>query len=452
MTIQEIIRKLVEETDRVLSLQKPWTEGELPNFTTIKDKGTVYFSDASWRLLKQLSVQLFENRNGAEISLDTGSYFKCVRQAFCRCYLDGHMRDADELSKSNVKALRANIDDEISGLTTELTHHLPVNLVFKAGFESFKIGPIVFLTIPDWIDSVEFHPRVANYYSKYPEENKRWKELVLDAYSGDIDGNSLNGVAREIFPAVSGCSAVARLEIKGCESRFSLNVARLAVKSALDGISLYLGDPSHFSQQTLNTERSLAPREITLFETNGNLWMPGSSLNKRPKIIEPSLVSELENAEVIHKIIRSLIDPSSDKTPELSRRWATALDWLGEGCRESSDHVAVAKLATSLDVLSSGGKFAGILDMVSHILELDPQDIVTSHASGWTLHRLVKEIYDSGRSQILHGSRYDRLEPMNELRGLAVSVAMRVIFIAGNRLVNYRGPDNYDAFRSMTDR
>lgn len=101
--------------------------------------------------------------------------------------------------------------------------------------------------------------------------------------------------------------------------------------------------------------------------------------------------------------------------------------------------MAVAKLGTYLDVPSSGGKFAGVLGMVSHILELDPQEIVTSHAPGWTRHRLVEKIYDSGRSQILLGSRYDRLGPMIELRGLAVSVAMRVLFTAGNRLINYQG-------------
>jgi hypothetical protein len=66
-----------------------------------------------------------------------------------------------------------------------------------------------------------------------------------------------------------------------------------------------------------------------------------------------------------------------------------------------------------------------------------------------TLKQLVKDIYDHGRSQILHGTHYDRLESFAAERQYAAYLARIVLIECAVRLQRYGGPDEDKAFRTM---
>ena len=66
------------------------------------------------------------------------------------------------------------------------------------------------------------------------------------------------------------------------------------------------------------------------------------------------------------------------------------------------------------------------------------------------LGQVVSDVYDSGRSQILHGTHYQRLKRFEELRELALLVVPQALVEAAMRLGAYTGPDtDSTAFRKM---
>lgn len=67
-----------------------------------------------------------------------------------------------------------------------------------------------------------------------------------------------------------------------------------------------------------------------------------------------------------------------------------------------------------------------------------------------TLAKVIKGIYDQGRSRILHGNHHDRLKPFVKERAQAEQIANAVLLEAALRLSVYRGEDDDDdAFRTM---
>jgi hypothetical protein len=235
---------------------------------------------------------------------------------------------------------------------------------------------------------------------------------------------------------------------------FSRKLARLVVKTALDATSLGFGAPECFHQQALHDERLPPVGSNSLVETNGFLWFPGSSLGKRiPTLdlqrVKQGLADMTPMLQAFGAVLEGLAEPSTHKHPKLASRWATALDWFGEGSRESSDAIAIAKLGTCLDVLSCGGKNAGIRDMAVHLTGVSAKTQVVNGGRPRTLEQLVKDIYDDGRSKILHGTYHDRLESFATARQQAAYLARALLIESAVRLQKYSGSDDDRAFKTI---
>ncbi|MBT2949600.1 hypothetical protein PO25_17095 [Vibrio anguillarum] len=250
------------------------------------------------------------------------------------------------------------------------------------------------------------------------------------------------------------CPAIVKVTVEGFEKDYSSKLARIISKSALDALSLLLGGRSLFLQQALFEERLGPIRTHRLVETNGNLWLPGSGLSDRVTHfsrdrIEGALTDIAPFIPALAAVMTGLLSPNKHPHPKLVMRWATALDWFGESCREASDAVAIAKLGTSLDVLSNGGKFIGIANMVSSLLETEGDTLVIKGDKPQTLNQLMKQIYDDGRSKVLHGTYYDRLETLQVERQHAYEITRHALIAAVMSLFEYKGTDCDKAFRNM---
>ena len=126
----------------------------------------------------------------------------------------------------------------------------------------------------------------------------------------------------------------------------------------------------------------------------------------------------------------------------LSSRWATALDWYAEGMREQNDAIALAKIATALDVLSNGGRYKGILSLLKKLFNKESNDVVLhSCFKPITLEEFVKNIYDYGRSKILHGTNHERLNSFENERKQATEITRLALFKCLCLFGNYSGDD-----------
>jgi hypothetical protein len=183
------------------------------------------------------------------------------------------------------------------------------------------------------------------------------------------------------------------------------------------------------------------------------LWSPGYRLTDRFNHIDPRKIAEVLDAQptelsTLKQIVAALVEPSTHSHPKLAARWATALDWFAEGCRESSDALAVTKLASALDVLACGGKDAGIRDMLVHLTGKAASEVVVPRR-GLTLATVVSRVYNDGRSKLLHGTHFDRLEKFSTERLHAENLGEVALTELLRRLPHYTGPDIDKAFRTI---
>ncbi|WP_116137336.1 hypothetical protein [Trinickia diaoshuihuensis] len=456
MSLASELKSLVDELDRVHSGASPWSEEVgIPEFVTAENGLQRYFTRKAKTALWQLSTILHENRPPSSLKIELDEYEKIVRQAVADMHAADEFSGFDEVDESNlIPRLKILVEERLASITPEYTHYFPAWTIGVERSSPFTIGPVTIFNRFDWIDSVDFPQRGKEQYLNQPEANSRWREILKEALQKPRDDTPLEGLANTVYSAISECPALVKVTVCGYEKSFSRKLAKLTAKTALDAISLGFGVPESFQQQALHEERLPPIGTNSLVETKGFLWLPGSSLGKRIPSLPPSRVKQalIDLASILPafgEILDGLLTPSNHKHPKLANRWATALDWYGEGCRESSDAIALAKLGTCLDVLACGGKNIGIRDMVVHLTGTSESTQVVSGSHPRTLGQLVKDIYDSGRSKILHGTHYDRLESFSVERKQAAYLARIVLIETAVRLQNYNGSDDDKAFRTI---
>ncbi|MCM1129844.1 MAG: hypothetical protein NC211_07740 [Alistipes senegalensis] len=192
----------------------------------------------------------------------------------------------------------------------------------------------------------------------------------------------------------------------------------------------------------------------TLVETNGFLHIPGMSLGPRiPMLRGEKLQKAIEERsnllEAFGQIITGVLNPSMHKCPNLAMRWLTALDWFAEGNRELNDAIAVVKFGACLDILSGAGGKKGILRMTENLTGKSRKDIVVTGKYKLNLTNFIDDIYTEGRSKIVHGNHYDRLESFETTRKYAGILSNIALSESAIRLQNYSGADDNRAFQKM---
>lgn len=461
MELRNTLKALVEELYHVHSGSFSWSEEHsFPNFSTAKNDGQVSFPHKALKLLRQLSEVLYENRLPEESNIEFENYEKLVRQTITDLYaageFHGHGMDKgkDEVVLAKLKSL---ISEALAKGIREYTHYFSAWTIGIEKPAPFKLGPVTFLSRVDWIDSVNFSPRAVEEFLNVPEANRIWKEKLKDALQLPRGEHpALEGLAGFVYTAISECPAVLKVTIHSYEKDLSHKFAQLICKTALDAVSLGFGTSEFFYQQTLYEERLPPVSSSSLMESEGFLYVPGYSLSKRiPHLTEEEVTQHLVKIEPIlsafSSIIEALVNPANHKHPKLANRWATALDWFGEGNRELSDAIALTKLATCLDVLACAGMGKGIAEMVSHLTGISQDTEVTSGRKASKLGTVIKkDIYGAGRSQILHGNNVDRLKPFARERQQATKLARHVLIESAVRLQYYQGDDDdNEAFRAI---
>ena len=456
MGLKAELKGLVGELDRVHRGAEPWNEEVgIPDFVTAENGLQRYFTQNARKALSQLSRTLYENRTESSPKVELEIYESLVRQVVANMHAADEFVGFEETDLGDLRSrLKDLVEKRLERIANEYTHYFPAWTLGMERDSPFSLGPVTIFNRVDWIDTVDFPRQGKDRYLNQPEANHRWREILKDALQKPKDNSPINGLANHVYGAVSKCPALIKVTISGYERQFSRKLARLVGKTALDSISLGLGAPECFLQQTLQDERLPPVGSDSLIETNGFLWLPGSTLGRRVPSLSPERVQQAlsdmnEILPAFGAILDGLVDPGNHQHPKLANRWATALDWFGEGNRESSDAIALAKLGTCLDVLCCGGKNVGIREMVIHLTGTDGETQVVRGNRPRTLKQLVKDIYDHGRSQILHGTHYDRLESFSAERKRSAYLARIVLIESVVRLQSYNGPDNEKAFRTI---
>lgn len=463
MTLNEILKELFEELDRThpgghpdaKALRNP---GQLPNFTTTSSGAIRYYSEAALKLIQLAASTLLINDRLRQKAVDELVYRNVVRESIAEVHMslstDG-ITWSDEIASEIKAALKAEVAERLDGLTKQFKHYFAASTSGFGRNTIFDLGPVSIMSRELWLQRVDFSPTAKANYLNLPAENGAWKGKILSAMQSGVPELELEGLAGSIWPAINRHGYIVSVTIEGKDRVLSRRLAEIVSRAALDGLSLMFGDIGFFEHQVLCSESRAPGLVYTMLETDGYLWLPGSYAGRERRDLRDDVLKNVctNNADYIvclGKILDSVVAPSSATHPLLSQRWATALNWYAEGARESNSAIALAKIGSSLDVLASGGKASGITSMLENLLGCKASSVVVSGEKQRTLSALVSEVYEAGRSQILHGNHIDQLKSFDESKAYALQLARLALMVAVERLICYSGLDENDkAFRSM---
>jgi hypothetical protein len=258
----------------------------------------------------------------------------------------------------------------------------------------------------------------------------------------------------DLIETVGSCSWICTVDVRGHSAARSREKALIAARVALATIGLAWQIPSASARET-GLLFDLGPaRSRTTLAYSGGQFVGSSrdSLMRLGRYLAPSDAAQFvaRTATAFQTVGAALdtflaVEPQSAKA-RLEVMLCHALTWFGEACREPLDSLAVVKFAAALDTLTKGKKADGICDLIRNRLAI--QDMGAPFLrDGTSTRTLVTRIYDTGRSQIIHGSRPSLVADLRELRAQAELLATITLRGCIRWLQSYSGPDDEDAYR-----
>ncbi|MCA0327429.1 MAG: hypothetical protein LCH89_17785 [Proteobacteria bacterium] len=459
MKLADSLKTLADAIERThhkgfFESEVPRSERTIPNFVTASNGMQVNFEGESCRMANEFTKTLVESVPDAWSKVKFDALLLVFRETVADFYVAGTF-DANEGDwPKSVRQVKADIKRRIDERMQVVTHHLPAWTCRFEQFGDFQLGPVIIRSRENWVRSVDFSDG-AKEHEGGAAVNVNWRESLIEALGGPRAEAKPVGLGNLLYDALVKCPAVVSVTVSGYHASLSKRVGELICKTALDSLSLALGDETFFLQQALSTERLPPIGSDMIVETNGYLHLPGSSISKRLPLVEGKrIAARLKECEALlascGEILWAHLEPDARRHPGLSKRWATALAWFAEGARESTDAIALAKLGTCLDILSSGGTDYGICEMLVNLTGAARDDMVLQGRRPRTLSQLVADVYNHGRSEILHGNRYDRLEDLEDERRRAFDLARIALSVSAVRLHSYTGADEDKAFVTMS--
>lgn len=435
MSIKEILNEIIKELGNI---------GDTGfDFMTARNGFQCGFTREANRLFYLLSDVIHKNDSQFK-TIELENFVKIVKQCTIDFYTENEFKNYTENDILIIQKLKEYIKAITIKQMTMFTHYIPAMTLGMEKVEIFKLGTVEIMSLENWIDSINIIGREC--FNNY--DWKKYLKAKLKNETIEAPPEPCDWMLDSIYNAIKNAQSIIKISINNFERDYSYKLAKIIAKTTLDSISLLLNKDA-FYQQVLISERIAPVMTYRIVESNGNLWLPGNSLGKRVPIISARQAHEElvkdDNKKIIEamsKILCALEDPRNSEYPKLSSRWATALDWYAEGIREENDAIALTKIATSLDVLSSGGKNPGILEMLNKIFNISDNTVVLKDISkDITLKEFVKEIYDYGRSKILHGTHHERLQSFEKQREQA-SIITKIALLECLLLLNsYSGKD-----------
>lgn len=426
----------------------------LPNFIVTRTGAERHFTKRAIDGVNALAARLLAGRPEYQAVMRHAQFCQLVRSCVADLHAEARFATEPAAQRQQLKLFEQELEERLRGVPMPFGHAFPATSLGLEGAGNYCVGPVEIASLKTWLDSVSFSERNLRRFGI--GEHSDWKLELLSV----LESSERRGVRpsapehlEELVDAFHGCEAVVSIAISGLEQNYSREVARMAARTALDGVSLLARRGGiAFSQQTLSDERLQPLKNHSVIAFKGEHWIGGSWTERAIPVYQGGIRSNVfGNArlyESLCDIVSCLIDSRSHRHPQLAMRWATALEWYAEGCRETSATLAVTKLAASLDVLTCGKKAKGISRMLANLLGRAASAFVFKNDPA-SLSQIVQSIYGDGRSRLLHGTQIDRKVAFDDERGQARVLAEFALLNLLRRLAVYEGPDDESAFIEM---
>ena len=350
-------------------------------------------------------------------------------------------------------ALRDNLAQELAKLDRELTHLFGAWVVQGDTIPFIEIGPVRFSIRTQWVReavaagvlSEVQASRLSHYWEK----------------GGAIDPDPSEGVdgykVKEIVDAVGPCQWVCAVRVFGHTHTQSRQKALLAARIAFAAVSLAWDTPSQQAHQT-GLIYDIGPWRTchtVMFEKD---FFAGFSHEKVSRLgrfvaIEDAadfVIVARERFETVGSALHTFLstNPTGPKRL-LEEALCHSLIWFGEACNEPLDFAAIVKFVAALDTLAKGRRVSGICQLIQRRFPVPDMDAPFLN-DGTSAKQLVEQIYETGRSRIVHGTRSSLIDDLDQLRARAELLATIVLRACIFWLGTYSGPDDVSALSTST--
>ncbi|WP_040838887.1 hypothetical protein [Thiothrix nivea] len=256
MKIREILKKLIHELDNANSGYGQ--KVGMLNFTTTRNGFTCEFNKEALILINDIAEKIHINNSDIANFIDLSNLFKITRRYVADFYTEECFIDYSNNEIAISGSLSEYIKSEAKKNFTTYTHYFPAWTLGMERIDAISLGPVTIMNREDWIDTIDF-----------PEKTKQRK---IDFYIKELDWRNnlksklkkeppvtppLDDLAESIYDAIQNCPSILKITINGYEKDFSRKLAHLSCKTALDSISLMIGNYRVFHQQILFTERTI---------------------------------------------------------------------------------------------------------------------------------------------------------------------------------------------------
>lgn len=408
--------------------------------------GDSYFLNSKIKKLTDIFLEkYYQNNLKNEIEVEFYDIKFQLLNIFVELLNNEGFSENDEMIKFLLKFKNKVLDYYSPEDSIELCH-IPVNFYGISSGSEIKFYGVTIRDNKKWIESISLDSRF------YCENSKNNLMRVLE---GEINEKDLNNHESYIYNVLKNSNYMVSVNTSNINKRNSEQYSKNLARCSLDLLSLLIGDDILFNENILYEDKKSPLFFGSFVQRDGVIISPRLTQNFHPffsiennESIKINNVIE-NNKDLCNFLLKSFID--GDLFPILISKWFFALNWYSEGVREKNDAIAVAKLASCIDTLSSNGRSTGILNLMSNMLNIEQDHILYEDmfCNEVTLKNFIERFYESGRSRILHGTLVDNMESFKEVLKYLKIYARQVLYESACRLMHYKGEDNDQAFRTM---
>jgi hypothetical protein len=426
----------------------------LPPTISVGDGRSIYVSKKSVAAIQAIARISRENSADFRAALPHKEMVELVSHAIGSIIVASAPADATEFTiplepDSFLIALRQRMAADLSELDRELTHLFGAWVIQGDTITLIRIGPVQFSLRSRWVsDAVVAGLITEGEASHLLQYWQRGGPIDSDLAQG-IDGDRTTGIAGAVGP----CPWVCAVQVFGHTHTRSQQKALLAAHIALAAISLAWDTPSQQARESgliysIGPERS---RHTITFSKASVVETGSHSVQRLGRFLTIGDANAFfsksdRRLDTVGAALGTLLSttPTGPKRL-LEEALCQSLIWFGEACNEPLEFMAIVKFAAALDTLAKGGKVGGICKLIQRRYPMSDPD-APFLTDGTTVKQLVVQIYETGRSRIVHGTRSSLIDDLEQLRSRAELLATIVLRACIGWLDTYSGPDDVSAF------
>lgn len=286
-------------------------------------------------------------------------------------------------------------------------------------FKPFSIGPVLFEPREVWLERKHRDGGLSTL--SLQRIHHAWRGGKLRKRRPSFDSIA----EMDLIEAIGSCKFVCSVTVYDFGSEAGQEKALMAARLATTAIALTWQIPSK-ALGGINLLFDREPhRRKTLIFISGKKVVSGSSWSHspagphiQPDAWEKVLKQRAEIFAVVGEMLDYVVSASGNAArPNMMSTLFHSFLWFHEGCREPSSHIAVVKLAASLDALACGKKSGGILLLINARLKMEGSRPI--HPDGPTVKSVIERIYNSGRSRLMHGNNEELSGDWSDVKALA---------------------------------